>query len=450
VNKKLLVISRAFPPSTEVGGQRIARFCKYLRESGWTPVVLTASNADFPGTDESFPLDPGIEVHRIPANKNPLHRLAQWKRKLTRTSPKPNASAPPTSSASGRNGVGSLRSVLYKWVYPAFMSPDESIWWYSPAVLAGRKLLKEQSFGAVFSSAPPWTSHLVARTLSTIAELPWIADFRDPWTAAIATAHDYKAQFWKERERGMERRCITSAKCIICNTEPIRQALLSQYRAQDPKRFITITNGYDHLPLSAATDTSRQLKQIVHLGSIYEGRDNLSFFDAVEKIVNGEFGEVPAFRVRLIGATRPGFSDAITGRYPELVRGQILELQRAVPWVEAQQIMAAADILLILQGVYSLQVPAKFYDYLATGKPILAVGKPGALSELVSATSSGVSADPDDVNAVAQSLIQLLRSAPAEHRNGPPPAAEYHFQSLTKQLEGALLTAIGSQPERRD
>ena len=60
-------------------------------------------------------------------------------------------------------------------------TPDAYWGWLRPAVHAGSRLIQQTRISAIFSSGPPWTSHLVARRLARKFHLPWLADFRDPW-----------------------------------------------------------------------------------------------------------------------------------------------------------------------------------------------------------------------------------------------------------------------------
>ena len=60
--------------------------------------------------------------------------------------------------------------------------PDPYFAWVGPAVLKGREILKRERFDVVFSSSPRASAHLVAAVLSEHAGVPWLADYRDPWS----------------------------------------------------------------------------------------------------------------------------------------------------------------------------------------------------------------------------------------------------------------------------
>jgi hypothetical protein len=61
--------------------------------------------------------------------------------------------------------------------------PDSKIGWVSKAVRLGARLLKSSQYDAILSTSPPISCHLVAQELVRRSKLPWLADFRDPWTS---------------------------------------------------------------------------------------------------------------------------------------------------------------------------------------------------------------------------------------------------------------------------
>src|SRR5262249_40585852 len=131
---------------------------------------------------------------------------------------------------------------------------------------------------------------------------------------------------------------------------------------------------------------------------------------------------------------------------PELVRNSCIEFRPRVPWDDAQRFLDKADILLIFQGDNHLSVPAKFYEYLRTGKPIFAMVKQGELSAMLNATSSGVWADPRDSKDIASKFVDVLNMPTRSLEEIDSLAELYHLRSLTKRLASWIRHYYGQLP----
>ena len=120
---------------------------------------------------------------------------------------------------------------------------------------------------------------------------------------------------------------------------------------------------------------------------------------------------------------------------PELLAAQCLQFRDHAGWVETQEFLWDADLLLLFQGSYEFQVPAKFYDYLRTGIPMFAVTEDGALTDIMSATQSGVWASPQNSDQIAIKLLEAIdlpRKSAAELEKAL--GDSYHYRTLSRQL----------------
>jgi len=52
--RKVLILSYYFPPLGMGGTQRIAKFCKYLPDFGWTPIVITVKDVAYYAHDTTL------------------------------------------------------------------------------------------------------------------------------------------------------------------------------------------------------------------------------------------------------------------------------------------------------------------------------------------------------------------------------------------------------------
>ena len=422
---QVLFIAHAFPPSAEVGGQRVARLCKYLPEHGFHPIVLTTAEEFMAERDDTFPNDSnGCTVIRTPVSATPLTLYRKWKSKLAS-----NRSQPDGRPHAGTE-LPAERTGLHKHLLVALQTPDAEHGWYRPALRAGARLLAQQEIAVIFSSGPPWTCHLVAKELKKKFGVPWIADFRDPW------AGNPQMPAWRSFIDGrLEKACVRNADHVLCNTDSLRALLLKRYPALDPAKFSTLTNGFDDPVIAIDPNPGNSsTKLLLHAGAIYGLRRIDTFCQALQALVDKGKINPQTLKVLFLGDMDYDLAQAARQQAPRLFESTV-QIQPRVNWIEARRAMAAADLLLLFQGGHVKQIPAKFYDYLEIGRPILALTKPGALTEVMDRIGAGIWADSDSPNDIAAKLAQALelpRAVPLQLRQKWE--QEFHFRILTAKL----------------
>jgi glycosyltransferase involved in cell wall biosynthesis len=419
----VLIISYAFPPLAEVGALRIARFCRYLPSCGIRPIVVAPGQQHI-NCDDSVPLPSGLRVERTRVVTTPLDLYGRLK---TRTRFKDAG-----ISAQDR-GVDSSVGPIKRQLLALLQIPDSYWGWYWPALHAAERIIEREPIAVIFSSAPPWTAHLVARRLKKKYRIPWVADFRDPWTLA---PYQKRVPTWRKAvDRRLERSFVCRADLVISVTDDMRQAFVRQYPTMPAAKFVTLTNGFDDLtPFPSAKEAKGGKKLLLHLGSLYAGRRIDTFCKAVQDLVSAGKLNPRSFKILFLGDND---TSLVAGAYeaaPELIQSKCIEFQNQISWQRAQEILGTADVLLLFQGGHRLQIPAKFYEYLKTGKPILAVAEQGALTNLIEDTSSGVWADPGDPERIGQMLLKTLALPPRQPGEIERFASRFHPEHLTAQL----------------
>ncbi|TNE34618.1 glycosyl transferase family 1, partial [bacterium] len=151
--KKVLVIAYYFPPMGLSGVQRTLKFVKYLPEFGWEPTVLTTSSGSYFAYDDSL-----------------LEEIAGTN--IIRTEDK---------STKQRKYPSTFNQKIGRFVNGFFMQPDSKIGWKKKAIAVGSKIIEESKPDVILSTAPPFTSHLVAAELADKYGIPLVLDYRDQW-----------------------------------------------------------------------------------------------------------------------------------------------------------------------------------------------------------------------------------------------------------------------------
>ena len=327
--RRVLMIAYHYPPLRGGSGiHRTLSFTRYLPQSGWEPLVLTVSPHAYPNYD----LGADAPAHRCFA-------------------------------------LDSARHLALCGRYPALLSqPDRWISWWLSAVPAGLGLIRRYRPSVIWSTYPIATAHLIGMTLHRLSGLPWIADQRDPMID-----YDYPPDPRRYRiHRWIEQQAMRRGAAIVCTTPGAVRDLNDRLRNEHAARVELIENGYDEASFIDAARPSKPFR-LLHSGLIYPSeRDPRALFEAMARLRASGAIHAGSFRLVLRAS---GHEDYLSG----LARGleDIVELAPPLPYHEGLAEMLDADGLLLLQAANcNHQIPAKLYEYLRAGRPLLALTHP--------------------------------------------------------------------------
>ena len=276
-----------------------------------------------------------------------------------------------------------------------------------PAVRAGLQELHRNPPDIVYSSAPPWTGQLVACVLAARLRRPWVADFRDPWARLP----------WRENRPWIVRRAaalfedvtVRRAAAVVFTTRRIRDDVAAHHDARLSTKYHVIANGCD-LEEFQTVDVRPQDSQFVllHAGSLYGGRDPRSLMRAIATAARRGLLDPRRFRLRLLGTVALDGVD-LPRTCNELGIGDIVEVVPRMSRRDSLAEMTSASALLLMQQGHPLSVPAKAYEYLASGRPILAIADEGETADLIRNSGGGMVISGRDEEQTVQALAELVR-----------------------------------------
>lgn len=438
----VLMLAFHFPPIAAAGSFRSLRFAKYLPHFGWTPVVVSllpeySTEAIDLSLVSSLPAD-GV-YHRTPITylEDRANRFARW-----------FISAGPSNTVSDERSANVREpssKVLLRHVRDfAFRTPDPEIAWKKYALRAAVRLIKEFRPKAIYSTGPPHSTHLIAAQIKCAYQLPWIADFRDPWSRMPWASAVYTDNPWGRRiQPRFERTCVTSADAVVLNTRRMQRDFVQHYSKLPPCKFHVIYNGYDpellpkihQLADSSVHSTGRKVLRICHPGTLYGQRDLRPFIQALRILA----GENIAVQFEQIGHVEQRFH---LDRYIADQRlANMVTLRGHLAHADALKCMGAADILLVIQPDTELQVPGKLFEMLMFRKPILALTGGGETADIVTRHGIGETAVADDVTAIAQA-IKRLRDRPMQPEVWRQALDEFDGRRLTGELATLLFDVV--------
>jgi glycosyltransferase involved in cell wall biosynthesis len=250
--------------------------------------------------------------------------------------------------------------------------PDPQIGWYPAAVAGGMRLLRQGTFDLIFSSAFPITSHVVAWTLKRRSALPWVAEFRDPWS------DDPNFRIISAPALRVERAIAAKADAVVLPSRTFAEYYASRWGVE----AAAIGHGADVMFPGPSPRPNPPV--LAHVGSYYPGRQSLETLWSALAEMRRRGSAVP--RLRWVGP----FPDEARAELERHGLGDILDLRGFVSHPEALSQMSGASALIACDFVdpraLSLgTVPAKLLEYVTSGVPIVYVGHPaGEAARLLS------------------------------------------------------------------
>lgn len=399
---KILLISYHYPPDRAVGGQRARKVADALHAAGHDVRVVAAGDA--PDDDH---------VRRVVPIRSSRDVHAALRRRYG------GSGGRGSSHASGGEEAASsdiARTPFWKrWIFSLIWLPDDKQGFIPPAVARALRL-PSWSPDLIYTTAPPPSVHLAGLLLKALTGAPWVAEFRDPWTANPWKPAYMRSAFSDWFERKLEWLCVESADLVVAVSDGIADRLED---TGTTTRIRVIRNGIEDLR-SAETVTAIPRSggpfEIVYAGSFYHTRDPFPFLDAVKQVVGDRALGPGDLQIRFLGPT-----DAYDGRSlsDHLREADLVEYVRLEGWVDPAESLAlvqAADALLLLALDQPDQVPNKVYEYLGARRPILAVAdENGETARMLRRAGGHYVIPANDVGLLRGAVERLLD----EGRHGP-------------------------------
>jgi glycosyltransferase involved in cell wall biosynthesis len=417
MSRTALILTHAYPPLARVGAFRIARFAKYLPDSGWRPLVVTMRPEAFHAghADASLNAWTPADAHvvRTDSWRPPAWLLKRFTGRQSFDASRPAALPPEKTSATAgfasavANGLrGRLRGAAQS-VRTLVGTPDPYWTWACWAIRASLSQIARQRVDIILASGPPHSVHLMALALKALTGLPLVIDFRDPW-AHNPWAQSQEGWLRNTLNVGYERLCVETCDGVILNTPSLLADFQNRYRQGLHARFAVLPNGYDPDLLSRASELEREappangMVRICHAGAVYGRRDLRPLITGVARFAAA--GQ-PA-RLELLGTIDD--ADSLRDWIREQGWGNIVSLVGQTTHDEALRRTAAADVLIAIRNNTRWQVPAKLYEMLAFHKPIVILDDDGAAARFVSQYELGLSANPADPEEIATALGKAI------------------------------------------
>jgi glycosyltransferase involved in cell wall biosynthesis len=433
--RKVLVLAYHYPPIGGAAVHRTLSLVRRLPKLGYEPVVVTGPGADHFWSPEDRLLEDAVAdvaVERVPG---PV----------------------PTSASPWEGRLDRLLDRRGRWLD----------WWIRGAEELGTKLARDVDL--VYGTLEPYRTAEAAAAIAARAGKPWVADLQDPWAFDEMRLHPTVVQRRLDRRR--MRSSLGSASAVIMNTREAERRLREGFPEFERKLVTAILNGYEPADFEGpVSPRDSDAFRIVHTGHLHtELGEQLRASARRRRLLGGLYAPVdilPRSHVYLLQAL-----DALAHDRPELADGIELHLvgvlsdadrrvaggspfvrtHGQVPYAQAIDLMRSADLLFLPMhdvgpGNRAGIVPAKTYDYLASGTPILAAVPPGDARDLLEEAGNAVLCGPTDTEGMAAAVATAVERSKAGTR-APDPDPEVLRRHSRDVLSAAIAEVFGAVVE---
>ena len=366
--------------------------------------------------------------------------------------------------------------------------PDESIFWTLPAILAGRRLIKELAPSAIVVFMMPYSAGLVGVVLARISGLPLIVNLDDSLTCT--DMHPYfPTRLHYRLARRLEDFYAARADAVVY----VSQTNLDAVRARNPasirEKFRLVRYGAADVDASRPPQRSAGF-EIAYVGAMSGwwalidsdassdplkrlfrawtqlGRHELTRLEqrtsspaVIGAAITEAIGEHPDWsgRVRLQIHGNPYPAEVVAQALARSGLEQVVAVGGPVPHERVAAILADADLLFLtlpkrLDGSRGGRISAKTYEYLASDRPILAAVPPGENWDYLEGRPGVWLLDPEDREGMREVIVQL---AAAKFAGAPQSfdrtqlRAGLSYEARAGEFDAAVRAGIARHAQRR-
>lgn len=434
-HKKVLIISYFWPPSGGPGVQRVLKFCKYLPEFGWEPVVLTVATGDYPNFDYSL-------LEEIPEQQKVYKTKTVEPYNIFRIITGRSKDSQIPTHVLGVKKKTSLSERLSFWIRANFFIPDARIGWLPYGIKKGKEIIRRENINLIFSSGPPHTVHLMAKSLAKKFKLPMVTDFRDPWVDIIYYDDLKRSRLTKKIDQYLEKSVLKSAKAVISVSPTMNNSL---FRPKVNNNYYVIANGFDHQDLADLKFETSKKFRISYIGHLWKHHRPGIFFKTVSKLLERDKDFSLKLSLVFVGSLHEDAKEMIR----KLKLADYVKHIEYLPHQEAFQSMINSEVLYLPIFYGALyQLSGKLFEYIASRSFILGIGPTnGDAARIIEETKTGVMLDYEDFESIQKTIMgqfQIWKKHPSKRFGDNDAVNKYERKNLTESLSDIFRTACES------
>ncbi|HEY9115214.1 MAG TPA: glycosyltransferase, partial [Bacteroidales bacterium] len=410
---------------------RWLKFVKYLREFGWEPIVFTPENPETPVDDETLLKEVPVGIQVV---KNRIWEPYSVYKTLTgRKSEKIQ-----TAFLKEKKGSGGLLESFSVWIRGNLFIPDARKFWIKPSVKYLKDILQTERVDAIISTGPPHSTHLIAMKLKQELGLPWLADFRDPWTN-IDYYQDLRLGKRADKiHHQLEKKVLQQADAVTV----VSPGMVKDFSAIVDRNYHFIPNGFDAEDLQVAKKKIEVDKHfsITHIGSLTKSRNPEKLWQVLGELVHEKEDFSKDLKIHNIGKLDFSVKETIGQNGLE----KFLQLTDYLPHNEVITKQQEAAVLLLLINNTpnaNLILTGKIFEYLTSKRPIICIAPiDGDAANIIRETGSGEVFDFSEAKKLKDYILKLYEL----FKKGKLAAESQNIERFErKNLTGDLVKVLG-------
>ena len=394
--RRILLAAFHFPPGGWGGVQRASKLVKYLPDHGWEAVVLAGDPADLPVLDADLLAD-------VPPSTVVLRR------RLPRVP-----------------GIG-----------------DPGLRWIPWLLRDGTRGVRRFGAEAVLLTGSPFLSFLAGPLLRHRTGVPYVLDFRDPW---CVEPWDPRGAGWKAAakeglSRFIEAAAVRRAAACTFASPGVRCRYLAVYPELREEWAEAIPNGYDEEDFPDAgklppPPPGRPRLLLVHTGSWAGFRTPELLLQGLARFRSRHPDLAPLVEARLVGLAHGEWQAMAEG----MGLGGAVRFDPYQPHGRCLEILREADLLWLDNGPSPCYVSGKMFEYMASGRPIVAAAHPDGEAGRWLRECGTATLVPRDPEGIAEALAEVARRILQGWR--PAPVAEAVRRFGRRRLAGRFAALL--------
>ncbi len=429
--KRALIITYYWPPSGGAGVQRWLKFVKYLPGFDWQPVVYVPENPEYPVLDKSLEKD-------VPAGAEVLTNKVWEPYDLYKKFVGLKKEEKINAAFLSERKKPRLTEKLAVWLRGNLFIPDARRFWIRPSVKFLSDYLQQHPVDVIISTGPPHSMHLIALQLKERFHLPWLADFRDPWTGIDFYDDLQLTRFADRKHHRLEKQTLKSADEVVV----ISEGMKSHLNEILPRDYAVITNGFDEDDVPDEQIPADAKFSLAHIGTLARSRNPEALWQALQEMAaeNHHFAE--KLEIKLVGK--------VDFHVMESLRQHNLEgYLHLIPYLDHDKVLEEQHrsqvLLLLINNTPNARMilTGKLFEYLSARRPILCIGPAdGDAARIIRESNSGFVTEFGEVSNLKEQLHQLFdRYLHSENTPRHQQISQFSRRNLTGEL-ARLLDAI--------
>ena len=398
--KKVLIITYYWPPSGGAGVQRWLKMSNYLQKNGVEVHVLVPKpeKASYFVSDESLvdEIHPNIRLHKT----DTIEPFGMYKKLFGKKN----------IPAAGFSNVdpSDFKQKLSIFIRSNLFIPDPRKYWKQFAVKKASQIIKEHNINTIITSSPPHSVQLIGLALKKKLGVQWIADLRDLWTDIYYYPILNHTKLSNSIDKRYEKKVIENADLISTVSPNFIDTYSTKLRTKSKDKFILVPNGFDPKDFQNFNYSAHNEFVITYTGTISKDYPILPFLDALAQF-QATFPQ-KKFKLRFVGV----IYNELMAKLEQRALINATEFTGYVSHKESIDYLQKSAALLLLGPLNKNQneggIPAKVFEYLASSRPIVYIGKPdGFVADILEKTDGGLTFS-EDVPSILKHLEALYQS----------------------------------------